>query len=166
MKKYALLLLLVFFPVWVKADCGKTLELALKNYLEAVNQSNYEYLAQCASKEALNSYALSIQHFVDKYSFIAKGNPQWEESLKLLKEGKITHRQFFIAVKTAGKEHRNADHTKIESLEFIGSVNKNNYMHVVYKSTAKEEISPSDQPKVFSFIQEEGQWKYAYIPYL
>lgn len=166
MKKYVTSILLVIFSAWAKADCGKTLELALKNYLEAVNQSNYEYLAQCASAEALNSYALTVQRFVSNYSFAAKGNPKWGESLELLKQGKITHKQFFISVKTAGKEYRNADHTKIESLEFIGSVNKNNLVHVVYNSIAKEEYVTSSQPKVFSFIQEDGQWKYAYIPYL
>ena len=166
MKKNIISFLLLIIPTLANAECGKSLELALRNYLEAVNESNYEYLAKCASAEALKSYAATVQHFVDSYSFVAKGNPQWGKSLKLLKEGKITHKEFFITVKTAGKENRKADHTKIESLEFIGSVEKNNYMHVLYRASDKVELALSAQPKVFSFIQEEGQWKYAYIPYL
>ena len=166
MKNYAALFLLLSFPIFVKADCGKNVELSLKGYLVAVNESNYEYIAQCASVEALNSYVQTVQHFVEKYPSVSRGHPGWAESLNLLKEGKINHKELFIKIKTAQKDRRTADHTKIESLEYIGSIKENKQTHVLYRSIAKEELVPSVQPKVFSFILEEGQWKYAYFTYL
>ena len=166
MKKHFLLFLLLAIPALANAECGKSLELALRNYLEAVNKSNYEYIAQCASVEALNSYVQMVQHFVEKYPSVSSGHPAWAESLNLLKEGKINHKELFIKIKKAQKDRRTADHIKIESLEYIGSIKENEHRHVLYRSIAKEELVPSVQPKVFGFILEGGQWKYAYFTYL
>jgi hypothetical protein len=166
MKNYAALFLLLAFPIIVKADCGKSVELSLKRYLVAINEANYEYISQCASVDALNSYVQTVQHFVEKYPSVSTGNPAWAESLNLLKEGKINQKELFIKIKTAQKDRRTADHTKIESLEYIGSIKENKKTHVLYRAIPKEELVPSVQPKVFSFILEEGQWKYAYFTYL
>lgn len=166
MKIHAVLFLLLAFPIFVKADCGKSVELSLKGYLVAINESNYEYISQCASVEALNSYVQTVQHFVEKYPAVSRGHPAWEESLNLLKEGKINQKELFIKIKTAQKDQRTADHTKIETLEYIGSIKENKQTHVLYRVIAKEELVPSVQPKVFSFILEDGQWKYAYFTYL
>src|SRR6187402_245981 len=101
MKNYAFLFLLLVFPAFVKADCGKSVELSLKNYLVAVNESNYEYIAKCASVEALNSYVQMVQRFVEMYPSVSRGNPTWAESLNLLKAGKINQKELFIKIKTA-----------------------------------------------------------------
>lgn len=166
MRKYATLFSLLVIPALANADCGKSIELSLKNYLVAVNESNYEYIANCASVEAMNSYVQMIQHFVEKYPPISRSNPVWVESLNLLREGKINHKELFIKIKTAQKDRRTADHIKIESLEYVGSIKENRYTHALYRAIAQDELVRSGQPNVFSFILEDGQWKYAYFTYL
>ncbi len=166
MKKYLAIFTLIFNSGLASADCGKDLEIALKSYLEAINNSNYQYLSECASAEALNSYVQQVQHFVEKFPPLAQANPAWSESLSMLKAGKINHQELFIRIKTAQKEKRTADHTDIKSLEFIGSFKEGNYTHVLYRVVNTTDPFPSEQPEVFSFVQDGEQWKYAYFTYL